>query len=190
MEMIPSVDYSETEPEILLLVHDIDAKVRHDEAEKESLEKEGFQDDMTMLKNRRAYERDRVALMESGKSVAIVFVDVNGLKFINDRQGHEAGDYHLMRMAALLMEFFRPEDCYRTGGDEFIVMVPGAPKESIDARVENYRSAVNGDPMPGVSVGYAYSEHAAEFEEVYKQAEARMYEDKKDFYERFPMARR
>jgi diguanylate cyclase (GGDEF)-like protein len=190
LELLPSVNYTETEPEVLVLVHDIDAKVRLDEAEKESLEKEGLHDEMTMLKNRRAYEKDRTEAVNSGKSVAIVFVDVNGLKFINDRQGHEAGDYHLMRMAALLMEFFRPEDCYRTGGDEFIVMITGAPKESIDARVEDYRNALKADSMPGASIGYAYSDSVEKFDETYRTAEARMYEDKEAFYTRFPMARR
>ncbi len=190
LELIPSVNYTDADPEVLVLVHDIDAKVRHDEEEKEVLEKEGFQDEMTTMKNRRAYERDRAAIIESGKSVAIVFVDVNGLKFINDRQGHEAGDYHLMRMAALLMEFFRPEDCYRTGGDEFIVMIPGAPKESLDSRVENYRKAIQQDSMPGASIGYAYSQNGLDFEKVYRQAEALMYEDKQAFYDRYPMAKR
>jgi diguanylate cyclase (GGDEF)-like protein len=55
----------------------------------------------------------------------VVNLDLNGLKLVNDRDGHEAGDRLLVRVGELLRKVFYDEDVYRTGGDEFIVIIEG-----------------------------------------------------------------
>jgi GGDEF domain-containing protein len=60
--------------------------------------------------------------MRAGKQAAILFVDVDGLKDVNDRHGHEAGDVLLRNFAGVLIDTFRESDVVaRVGGDEFCV---------------------------------------------------------------------
>ncbi|MDP9442792.1 MAG: GGDEF domain-containing protein, partial [Actinomycetota bacterium] len=95
------------------------------------LDEVAFADPLTRLPNRRAFERDlpREIARAKRRSVGLTAVvgDLDGLKQINDSQGHPAGDRALQALAEGLRGALRGEDCaYRIGGDEFVVLLPGA----------------------------------------------------------------
>ncbi len=110
----------------------------------DELQRAAFSDPLTGCANRRGLERDlerelaRCARAELDLSV--VALDVDGLKNINDTQGHAAGDQTLLRLVETLRRALRGLDgVYRVGGDEFIVLLPDASPEDasgVMARVE------------------------------------------------------
>lgn len=103
-----------------------------------------FADPLTRLPNRRALDRDltrEIARATRGRlGLTAVVGDLDGLKQINDSLGHAAGDRTLQALADALRRAVRGEDCaYRIGGDEFVVLLPGAScadAESVMARAK------------------------------------------------------
>lgn len=135
-------------------------------------------DVLTQLKNRRAYEKALLNLSSDGDA-GIVFCDVNSLKYVNDTEGHEAGDRLIRRFADILKSFFANADICRIGGDEFVVILenigPGFKEKMAEfERVmkENGRIA---------SFGYA-SGSVFEIKRIVEAAEHMMYESKKQYY--------
>ncbi|MDP9403998.1 MAG: Ig-like domain repeat protein [Actinomycetota bacterium] len=112
----------------------------------ERLEKAAFLDPLTGLLNRRAMERDlsrEVARAERhGLRLSVVMIDLDGLKEVNDREGHTAGDQALRALADALQAGLRAEDsAYRVGGDEFLALLPETPEADVDAVVERILAA-------------------------------------------------
>lgn len=150
-------------------------------------------DELTGLHNRRGFfeegpEKLRLANRD-GKSVALFFVDLNGMKLINDQFGHEYGDRALVDTADLLRETFRGGDLIaRLGGDEFAVLAshesPGELKV-LGARLQGEIDALNGSRRRpyrlSASVGAALYEPGenGSFEELISRADTLMYEQKR-----------
>jgi diguanylate cyclase (GGDEF)-like protein len=99
-------------------------------------------DDLTGLLNRRGMQRRAAAALEScvkaALPVSVLYLDVDGLKQINDRAGHEAGDAALLRLSTVLTSTFDTEHILaRVGGDEFVVVLPGVGRaEAIERGTE------------------------------------------------------
>lgn len=94
-----------------------------------------YLDPLVLLPNRRCVFRDLENLIARldryGGEAAIVFVDVDGLKQINDRHGHQAGDAALIRVAEILTASVRASDCVaRLSGDEFVILLLNADELS------------------------------------------------------------
>jgi len=82
----------------------------------------GYEDSLTGIPNRKAFERDRAAFDEG---YALIMIDVDNFKSINDSKGHSFGDIILQRLAAILKNAAGPDGhAYRIGGDEFVAVVP------------------------------------------------------------------
>lgn len=88
----------------------------------------GYIDHLTGVYNRKAFERDMRA---SGPGCAMVMVDIDNFKHVNDTKGHLYGDKVLKRLAAILRRAAGPQGrAYRIAGDEFVLIVPQADTES------------------------------------------------------------
>jgi diguanylate cyclase (GGDEF)-like protein len=120
---------------------------------------------------------------------AILVIDVDRFKLINDRFGHPAGDRALQFIARAIRGSVRVYDfCARQGGDEFIVVLQECDADQAIERARELQEAVSGipfEPTPGVavtlsiSVGHAmYPSHGASFESLVRSADERMYADK------------
>lgn len=121
-----------------------------------------MEDSMTGLSNRNAFHLHWSALQEHPpEQLAIVVFDINNLKQINDRLGHQAGDRAIAAAARLIRASFdRVGHCYRTGGDEFEVFVEGRDIARIPALLERFSADLaqtwdSALPSDGVSYGWA-----------------------------------
>ncbi len=167
-------------------VEDIDDRKRQELR----LRYQAHHDPLTGLANRRRFDEEVERCRRSGDG-ALLVLDVDGLKLVNDRLGHDAGDQVLKEVARVIRSASRETDtAARIGGDEFGVVLPGAPLALAQGIAERIRSDVavvavrpgigTGGLAVGVSVGVA---GAAESDPV-RIADRRMYEDKRRHYRR------
>lgn len=120
------------------LISEIDAlrgKIAQLQERVEQLDMLAHEDSLVNLPNRRGFMRalerliDRVSRYE--EKASLLFVDLDGLKFINDSFGHQAGDQALMQVARLLVGGVRKSDVVaRIGGDEFAILLSHSDEES------------------------------------------------------------
>lgn len=146
-------------------------------------------DHLTDLQNRRAYDEAAAQLSENLPSgCSIVAVDINGLKETNDTLGHSAGDELIIGASKCLTRAFEGvEGIYRTGGDEFVVILmdEGYDIDAALSRLKRYTADWKGEQIHGLSVsaGAASAKEFGSLEEMLKAADRRMYESKRSFYE-------
>jgi diguanylate cyclase (GGDEF)-like protein/PAS domain S-box-containing protein len=149
-------------------------------------------DDLTGLYNRRGLFALGEHMMRTARrhktGLGVLFLDLDGLKAINDRYGHRRGDEALREIAALLRKCIRESDLVaRAGGDEFVVVAEdeGATAAGLAERVHRRLAAANvsGErPFPlRASTGVVFWPHVekATLHELIERADARMYEDKR-----------
>ena len=149
-------------------------------------------DPLTELPNRRVVEEDLVRLIaraERRLPAALLLVDLDNFKEVNDRSGHAAGDDVLRAVARLFLEAVRPGDLVgRLGGDEFVVLLDGAGTEEARAVAERVRERVAAVPLPegydgppvGASVGVAMVAGHHDPHGVLATADAALYDAKAD----------
>ncbi len=155
-------------------------------ARMEMLASISLQDPLTGLGNRRAFNLQYKKMLEEGDDFALMFVDMNHLKVINDTEGHDVGDRYLMEIGRLLGRECRDYNVYRLSGDEFAVLAPGASKDVVEEIISSIKSGCEqiqlGEYPLAVSVGCAFSTEANHGDDIFRSAEARMYLDKHHYY--------
>jgi diguanylate cyclase (GGDEF)-like protein len=112
----------------------------------ERLREQAIRDPLTGLFNRRylteTLERELARVSREGLPLSIVMIDVDHFKALNDAHGHRAGDLVLLALGNLLSAQTRHGDiACRYGGEEFVVVLPGAPVEKARSRAEVWRAA-------------------------------------------------
>ena len=138
-------------------------------------------DTLTGLRNRNAFNLAVDTLMQQRGAVGVVYADVNGLKELNDKYGHRAGDEALKRTADLLADCCGHEHAYRVGGDEFLVLMPQVARHEFEARFTQLRARVADDVS--LAIGGDWLADAAELDEAISKTDRRMYRDKVAHYE-------
>jgi two-component system cell cycle response regulator len=154
------------------------------------LERLAYYDELTGLPNRRSVLRQLEALISRarrhGHSLAVLMIDADHFKALNDRHGHAAGDEALCALADRLGERLRAEDVVgRFGGEEFVIGLPDATAAGAAAVAEDVRAAVAEHPMTiagqaltlTVSVGWA-PWHDETLEQLLALADGALYEAK------------
>ena len=140
-----------------------------------------YHDQLTGLLNRNAMNEAVEAMTGSGP-LGVVFCDVTGLKRLNDSQGHRAGDLLLIRAAQLIQGVFSREQVYRVGGDEFLVLCPGATREELEEQTARLRQQAAESGQCDLAVGSVWSSGGEDVEALIERADAQMYLDKYRFY--------
>jgi diguanylate cyclase (GGDEF)-like protein len=155
-------------------------------------------DPLTGLLNRAALT-NRTAEIEhqsrlTGEPVAVVLLDLDHFKRVNDTRGHATGDTVLREIAYRLRKELRAYDLlYRLGGEEFVVLLLGGTSEATAATAERLRASVAAEPIVGLdltlSVGIAASAPGSPFawDEVFNRADAALYRAKADGRDRVTM---
>ena len=170
-------------------INDIDAQVRQEELYVKTLAQAQIDaniDALTHVKNRHAYlaaeERLNQQIQEEpAPEFAIVILDVNDLKKVNDTEGHNAGDRYLQDACGIVCEIFKHSPVFRVGGDEFAVIAQGNDYVSIDeliAKVERHNkdAIVNGGIV--IACGMARHEGETKVSPVFERADQNMYDNK------------
>ena len=121
---------------------------------------------------------------------SVAFCDLNGLKNINDIQGHVAGDRLLKEAALLLKEVFADDQIYRAGGDEFTIISLHSTKEEFEAKIETLRKRACNPDWLYFAIGTYYDGKGGSLRKAMHYADERMYKDKKEFYDKFPDRKR
>ena len=116
------------------------------------------------------------------KTISIIFADLNGLKPVNDNEGHNAGDELLRRASQILKETFSDCEIYRAGGDEFVVVAADKSKSDLEARVEKLREKSKVKGNVSYAIGFFYDENGGDIRKAMHKADTLMYEDKKLHY--------
>lgn len=163
-----------------VLGHFISALLRHRDnvAKLQSL---SCYDQMTGLQNRHAldlYLKD----LDRTKSLCYYFCDLNGLKKANDLFGHRAGDRLICSAASILRDFFGGIPVFRMGGDEFLAIESDIPEEKAKEKEAALREAFKREHV-STALGIVWKSDGTEsFDSLFKEADARMYADKRAFY--------
>lgn len=176
----------------ILGIHEIYALLfyRKYESEAEEMSKLAFTDALTGLQNRMAFtnHEDSVLNKDNGECIVIQF-DINNLKKVNDNYGHKEGDKHIKAAADIIESSFgQMGNCYRTGGDEFIVVMEDIrdrselelAKDKFQRLIEDYNETQN--PRVKLEIAYGIEEFDLGSEDVdraLRLADGKMYIMKK-----------
>lgn len=142
-------------------------------------------DPLTELPNRRAFQERLKLAFERSERFALLYVDLDGFKAINDRLGHAAGDDALREVGAILRQCVRQADmAARVGGDEFCLLLASADANSTRVVAERVLAGLSGLPLPrgeglGASFGIATHRDGSDPDEVVAAADAAMYRAKR-----------
>ena len=126
----------------------------------------------------------------SANSVGVIFADLNGLKRVNDKYGHNAGDVLLKNAALVLEEVFDADEIFRAGGDEFTIIITGITEEELNRKVEIIREVSGKYEHVNFALGMCYNENRSNVRQALRIADERMYEDKQQYYDQHPELKR
>ncbi|MBQ9411885.1 MAG: GGDEF domain-containing protein [Oscillospiraceae bacterium] len=156
-------------------------------------------DALTNVRNKNAYDAFAEGLQENIRNnsacFALLMLDLNHLKRINDTYGHEKGDQYLIRCCAIACEVYAHSPVFRVGGDEFIIVLTGRDYQERDALLLELRKTLlraerdqNAEPWQRVSAAVGMAEYLPgrdrTVDEVLERADRRMYEEKKRMKDR------
>ena len=155
------------------------------------LEYLGKHDVLTKLYNRAFYTTEINRLERNMlRPVSCIFMDMNGLKELNDTLGHDVGDNLLQRMGNILNQLVQQTlySACRIGGDEFVVLLPGADEAALQNCLQSLQELLFVDnqfyshqPL-SLSTGYATNKDGERMEDMLKRADMIMYQEKRDYY--------
>lgn len=145
----------------------------------ENLKQMGLHDALTGFGNRYALQNTCEQLFDrEHTSIGIVYVDLNCLKFVNDKFGHECGDDYITSASQIFLKFFRRNDLFRIGGDEFIFLCPSVSQTDFESRLQDMMHVCN-QQMPGaIALGHVWHEKTGNIDAMINQADQLMYEEK------------
>lgn len=156
-------------------------------AAEQQLEREARFDALTGLANRREFERRLHATLDAsrrdGHRVALLFLDIDRLKQVNDTHGHAAGDALIRGFAERLAHCVAPDTLVaRVGGDEFVVLLAAAEADAAESTAARICRAmdepllVEGQRLPlGTSIGIALSGPASDADQLMRAADHALY---------------
>lgn len=165
------------------------SKLRQLARTREALERLAFTDSLTGIFNRRAFHNavEPVLLSDTPVAAAMIVIDIDHFKKVNDTFGHHTGDEALIAVSDAIKACLTGDEVFgRIGGEEFAVFTPCATPGLAALKAEQLRAAVSASEfgrqlLPSglsVSIGVAFSDTATTYEQLYREADACLYEAK------------
>ena len=145
-------------------------------------------DSLTGIRNKHAYAENEALInrqIQSGEieKLAVVIGDVNGLKYVNDTQGHAAGDKLIKDASSMICRAFSHGAVFRIGGDEFVVLLQGEGFDTMDEVISALNRKVEANIQEDkvvISFGCAIlTPQDRQLRDVFERADNMMYERKK-----------
>ena len=180
---------------IIIAVANVDAAKRREIAYQEALGSAmdlAQRDSLTGVKNKHAYvqtetEMDALIARKQNPPFALIVCDVNGLKQVNDTQGHSAGDAYIRAACDMISDAFRGSEIYRIGGDEFAVLVKGDTydrREALMAAFYDLQAVNRSRHLVTVAAGISAFNGKTDIrmQDVFERADRLMYEDKASYH--------
>lgn len=121
-------------------------------------------------------------LLNNQMFFSLVYIDLNGLKKVNDKCGHQQGDEYLCQFVQFVQHHIRTEDILaRVGGDEFVLLLLDCTKENAEKRMQFLRKTIQAQKLPFLfAAGIVDSSQADQSEKMLRIADGRMYQDKQE----------
>ena len=186
-----TVTYSSDGSHFIICVENRDEDVRREQEHLAALStanEMARRDELTHTKNKTAYHEAEKELQDlidrGGASFGMVVCDINGLKIINDTEGHRAGDDYIRSSCMLICKVFHHSPVFRVGGDEFVVILKSDDYRNRKSLLSGLRSMVEKNILNGegpiVASGLATYRPGEDrnAEDVFNRADSRMYEEK------------
>lgn len=149
--------------------------------EQEYLTYLSYRDTLTMLYNRNKYTEILNSYRKKAiTNAGVAYIDLNGLKKINDEQGHNAGDIFIKTAGSIIEKFF-PEACYRIGGDEFVVISLNINETIFYKNIEQLRNEMLTNNI-SISIGVVWKPAITDLEELLRLADHYMYKEKEEYH--------
>ena len=146
-------------------------------------------DSLTGVKSKLAYsqteqETDEAIASGTAEAFAVAVLDVNGLKEVNDTLGHQAGDEYIQKACRMICMYFAHSPVYRTGGDEFAVLLRGRDYEDRQKLMDMFRMESEAhisakDVVVSAGCSDFRPDEDGSIRDVYRRADESMYENKK-----------
>lgn len=152
------------------------------------LQKLSYYDSLTGAQNRNRYMEKLEQLEQATcKNIGVLYIDLNGLKSINDTLGHDRGDEALVQTEQEIAACFPCNCVYRIGGDEFVVIAYPIEESDFFLRVRKLKQQFAENGTLKIAVGHRWAEETESIGALIAQADALMYADKKAFYRENPV---
>lgn len=149
---------------------------------KEELKWISYRDALTSMYNRTKYTEVLDQLQnQTLTDIGIIYMDLNGLKQINDSQMHEAGDRYICSAANVILDLFK-EAGYRIGGDEFVVLAEQMEENIFWEKVSVLKENMEQEHV-SISTGAAWQSKCENIHVLIKKAEEKMYQEKEKYYQ-------
>lgn len=149
----------------------------------EELRRASCIDMLTGLKNRNEYIRRYNELKDSKPdTLGVIFIDINGLKQLNDTYGHERGDAAIRKTAECIKKHSEGH-AYRIGGDEFVILWDNIEEKNFYAKVDELRAEHSGESEYSISMGYVWQKGDIDIARDVKTADSHMYAEKQVHYQ-------
>lgn len=144
-----------------------------------------YHDLLTNALNRNAF-MDVLSQFRPGQyaSAGIIYIDINGMKEINDFYGHHQGDKILITTVAKVFNLFKPDELFRIGGDEFVIITYDMQEADFQEKFNLLRNIFcEKTTLPfSIATGSCWSNSPSDLNTLLQQADSAMYTDKKKFY--------
>ena len=144
-----------------------------------------YHDLLTNALNRNAF-MDVLSQFRPGQyaSAGIIYIDINGMKEINDFYGHHQGDKILITTVAKVFNLFKPDELFRIGGDEFVIMTYDLTETDFYEKFNLLRNIFcEKTNLPfSIATGSCWVKSPSDLNSLLQQADSAMYTDKKKFY--------
>lgn len=158
------------------------------------LTSKAYHDPGTGIKNRLFFEEYMEKILAEKREATLCYLDLDGLKYVNDTFGHLEGDIYIQNFVELIRSSFRNGDTFaRTGGDEFCLVLTGHLKSLIDRKMEELLHSFQSEHYADYQCSFSYGiveiegkDNEWTLDEILQKADAIMYECKRRNKEKYP----